>query len=81
MAKEVRISCLELAKVAFPHGKVTSGAGQEYLRRLDKLFQPSGYRALLHSRPWASGPLITDIHDSGHAFNLTEAEARLVVRP
>lgn len=77
--QQVRISTLELARVRYPNGRVTSGAGQDYMRRLDKIFQSSGFRALLHPRPWASGPLLTDLDDT-QAFNLTEAEARQVIR-
>jgi hypothetical protein len=39
------VSTLELARLSYPNGTVTSGAGQAYLARLDRAFQPGRFVA------------------------------------
>jgi hypothetical protein len=77
--RPVRISTLELARLMYPNGRVTSGAGQDYLRKLDRVFQPDGFKAICHARDWTPDLLITSLDDS-MSFNVTPAEARHVIR-
>lgn len=71
-----RISCLELARTAYP--AITSGAGQAYLSRLDKVFQPDGFRAKVEPRP-VTGFRVMSL-DESQVFNVTDSELRQVVR-
>lgn len=71
-----RISCLELARVRYPGALVTSGAGQDYLRRLDRIY-PGG--AAFWVRTGAGGWLILNAGES-EMHNVTEAEFSRVVR-
>lgn len=77
--RKVRISTYELARLSYPNGRVTSGAGQDYIRKLDKVFQPVGYQALCYSRDWTPDLLITSL-DESMSFNVTPGEARQVIR-
>lgn len=79
MPETVKISVLELAKCSYPDGRTTSGAGQDYIRKLDKVFQPSGFKALLYKRDWTPNLLITSL-DESMSFNLTPAQAFQVIR-
>ena len=77
--RKVRISVLELARLTYPNGRVTSGAGQDYMRKLDRVFQPVGFQALVYSRDWTPDLLITSL-DESMLFNVTPGEARQVIR-
>lgn len=71
-----RISTYELARVRYPNGLVTSGAGQDYMRRLDRVY-PKG--AAFYARTGAGGWLILNA-DESEQHNVTEIEARRVIR-
>ncbi len=75
----VRISTYELARLSYPNGLITSGAGQDSLRRLDRVFKPSGYKANLYRRNWTTELLITSL-DESMSFNISQADARNVIR-
>ena len=76
--KTARISCLELARVAFPGGRVTSGAGQAYLSRLDKVFKPDGFRAKIEPRPVTGFRVIS--LDESTVLNIDDSDLSQVVR-
>lgn len=71
----VRISGLELAKRRYPGALVTSGAGQDYLRCIDRVAKGG---LLLLERGWSCWRLVS--HDDSVCYTMTEAEARRVVR-
>lgn len=79
MPETVRISVLELARVFYPDGRTTSGAGQDQMRKLDSIFQPVGFKALLYKRDWTPDVLITSL-DESLSYNLTPAQAQKVIR-
>ena len=78
MTRLAYISALELARVAFPGGRVTSGAGQEYLRQLDNVFRPNGFRALIEPRP-VNGFRVMSL-DESQVFNIDSGHLPYVLR-
>ena len=77
--RKVVISTLELARLSYPNGRTTSGAGQDYIRKLDKVFQKDGFRALCYSRDWTPDLLITSL-DESMSFNVTPGQAHQVIQ-
>lgn len=76
--RRARISAYELARVTFPSGRVTSGAGQAYLRRLDAKLKPAGYAATVEGPRWNGGYLVITLDETG-VYNVSASELRSVV--
>lgn len=76
-ARMGRISVLGLAKVRYPGAQATSGAAQDYMRKLDTLFRPGGFLALIEQSP--DGFRVMPL-DESQVFNIPQNALVYVLR-